>query len=622
MMATQLQPVIDHLWQSTLFAALAGLLVLAFRKNLAQVRYYLWLAASLKFLIPFSILVQLGNLFRWVPVVPVVRSELPVLVEFGQPFVAPMSVVATSSAVEEAGADVVLIVIGSVWAMGFIALVFSWMLRWSQVRTVLREATPLRLPIGVRAMSSPALMEPGVFGIYDPVLLLPEGITDHLTPVQMEAILAHELCHVRRRDNLSAALHMVVESVFWFHPVVWFLGARLAEERERACDEDVIRKGHSPTTYAEGILRICELYLAPPTKCVAGVTGSNLKKRIGDIMRSSIGLRLDFGRIALLVAAAIAVVAAPIAIGVVQATVVRPQSERTIPALAQLTVTDPKRSAPTEMAQAPPLHRTAKSAPQMSEQVAPVVRAVLGAQADVRGKWLIQNPALVGPRMTPFPGRMQLTFYSPGVDIPVEGRSYGNGGTSKSLVFDAAIFRGLALAQIDSPVKTAARFDIVREAGTFVCEGDFEAGIGVGTFLFQPNPDFRGEMLTLGLQDVDEGQFFWLALHEAGPRYVGELRAAAITVSTVSQLIAIWNQGLTSEYLREIQQLGYRPNGDEWVKMRIQGVTPDFAREMRQTQPSVSIQDLIDVRTPGVRSSSQTENNPAVHLIMQGGRGR
>jgi hypothetical protein len=53
----------------------------------------------------------------------------------------------------------------------------------------------------------------------------------------MEAMLAHELCHVRRRDNLVAAMHMMVEAVFWFHPLVWWIGVRLMEERERACDE-------------------------------------------------------------------------------------------------------------------------------------------------------------------------------------------------------------------------------------------------------------------------------------------------------------------------------------------------------------------------------------------------
>ena len=59
--------------------------------------------------------------------------------------------------------------------------------------------------------------------------------------MQLEAVIAHELCHVRHRDNLIAAIHMFVETVFWFHPLVWWIGKRMVEERERACDEEVLR---------------------------------------------------------------------------------------------------------------------------------------------------------------------------------------------------------------------------------------------------------------------------------------------------------------------------------------------------------------------------------------------
>jgi len=55
-----------------------------------------------------------------------------------------------------------------------------------------------------------------------------------LEDVHLEAVVAHELWHVRRRDNLAGALHMVVEAMFWFHPLVWWVGARLVDERERA----------------------------------------------------------------------------------------------------------------------------------------------------------------------------------------------------------------------------------------------------------------------------------------------------------------------------------------------------------------------------------------------------
>jgi uncharacterized protein (TIGR03435 family) len=178
----------------------------------------------------------------------------------------------------------------------------------------------------MEVMTSPAFREPGVFGIRRPILLLPAGITSHLTPPQLEAILAHELCHVRRHDNLATGIHMGVEAVFWFHPLVWCLGARLMDERERACDEEVLRMGSEPETYAEGILKVCELYLESPLPCVAGVTGANLKKRIEAIMANRIAYRLNFTKKVVLAAAGMAALAGPIGVGMMNAPPIRAQS--------------------------------------------------------------------------------------------------------------------------------------------------------------------------------------------------------------------------------------------------------------------------------------------------------
>src|SRR6266700_2472213 len=78
--------------------------------------------------------------------------------------------------------------------------------------------------------------------------------------------------HARVR-NLIAAVHMFVETVFWFHPLVWWIGKRMVEEREHACDEEVLRLGSEPRAYAEGILSICKLYVESPLMCVSGVSG-------------------------------------------------------------------------------------------------------------------------------------------------------------------------------------------------------------------------------------------------------------------------------------------------------------------------------------------------------------
>src|SRR5262249_42253540 len=123
------------------------------------------------------------------------------------------------------------------------------------------------------------------------------------------------LCHVRRRDNLTAAIHMMVESIFWFHPLVWWIGARLVEERELACDEEVVRLGVEPNVYAEGILGVCKFYLQSPLACAAGVPGGDLKKRIEAIVANRMAPRLTAARKMLLAAAGMAAIGAPVLIG-------------------------------------------------------------------------------------------------------------------------------------------------------------------------------------------------------------------------------------------------------------------------------------------------------------------
>ena len=190
-----------------------------------------------------------------------------------------------------------------------------------------------------------------MFGIFRPVLLLPAGITERLSPAQLQCVIDHELCHVRRRDNLAAAIHMLVESLFWFHPLVWWIKVRLIDEQERACDESVLGLVGNPQVYAESILKICEFYLTSPLICVSGITGSNLKKRIENIMKNRIGLRLSFSRIALLSVAAIAALAGPVAIGLLHAPEARAEFGETIPALAEVIapfVLSPERATPAD----------------------------------------------------------------------------------------------------------------------------------------------------------------------------------------------------------------------------------------------------------------------------------
>ena len=323
----------DHLWQSTIFGAAVVLLAIALRRNSARVRYWLWLAASIKFLVPFAALVALGGQITWrtVEVVPFV--EAPILIEtVSQPFSQDALTVRAAAGRPAARpfADALPGAGLGIWAIGCAVFLATWLVRWRRMNALARRATPLTTGKEVSALrrlapihrarllpivASDTPIEPGIFGIHRPVLLWPRGISERLTDEQVEAILAHELCHLRRRDNLAAAMHMAVQTIFWFHPLVWWIGARLVDERERACDEEVIRLGSEPEVYAESILKTCQFFVESPLVCVAGVTGSDLKKRIEQIMTHDAGTTLSRWRKVLLATAGVVAFVTPVAVG-------------------------------------------------------------------------------------------------------------------------------------------------------------------------------------------------------------------------------------------------------------------------------------------------------------------
>jgi bla regulator protein blaR1 len=322
----------NHLWQSTIFATAAAALTLAFRNNRAGTRYWLWLAASLKFLVPFSLLSAIGSYFATPHATAATRTVFySAMEQFAQPLANQSSLTIAQPATTPSIHSVaqLLPVLLPIWLCGSLIVLFIWIARWHRISAVVRRATPLtegpereiltRLQQNahhhVELVSSLTPTEPGIFGIFRPVLLWPESISQQLNADHIESIIAHELCHARRRDNLTAALHMLVESIFWFHPMVWWMGNRLVEDRERACDEHVVESGREPQVYAESILKVCEFCIESPLPCVTGVSGADLKHRIAEIMSRRAPRNLSFARKLLLVAALVAAVSAPILAG-------------------------------------------------------------------------------------------------------------------------------------------------------------------------------------------------------------------------------------------------------------------------------------------------------------------
>jgi bla regulator protein blaR1 len=335
MIPTYLMPLANHLWQSTFFAATVALLCLALLRQRASVRYWLWLAASVKFLVPLGWLMELGSRMQQAaaPTAGAAGGLTPVA-SMVRGISEPFTLAVTAPLLENVPAppSVVPMALLAIWICGFAASVAGWLRAWLRMRAAVRCASPIRAGAaagfeGVRVLGSPSELEPCVFGVFRPVLLVPEGMGAHLTGEQLETILLHELCHVRRRDNLTAALHMLAEAVFWFYPPLYGIGGRLQMERETACDEEVLRVLPRPEIYAQGILAVCKFAVQAAPACAAGVAGPDLKRRIITIVARRAVRRMDFARKALVAAALGAATMGPFWAGVTFIRASRAQSQ-------------------------------------------------------------------------------------------------------------------------------------------------------------------------------------------------------------------------------------------------------------------------------------------------------
>jgi len=328
-------PLLDHVWQSTWFAVACTLLALALRHREARLRSTLWCAAVVKFLVPWSGLAALGqamNVWSRAEVPPPRPESAFVLDALAQPFTQERFATPAVATVEGLPPGTLTAAALAVWAAGALFLSVRWAVRWRRLRQVVRTATlagsgreldvfrrvqqrdPRFAHVALALTEQP--IGPGVAGSVWPVVLWPRGISDRLSDDEMASVFEHELCHVRRRDNLLSALVRAAETVFWFYPFVWVLGRRLHDERERACDEGVVAQT-PPDVYAEALVKTCQFHLETPLTCAAAGTPRTFSGRIARILQSGQGRPASWWMRGSVAAVAVAALTMPVAVAAV-----------------------------------------------------------------------------------------------------------------------------------------------------------------------------------------------------------------------------------------------------------------------------------------------------------------
>ena len=300
--------VLHSLWQASLVAIVLLLLHFLLRHRTASLRYRISVAGL--FLVFGLALATFGYYFS------LARETAPVLAEWPESLAESSTALAETTACEQPLLQQMatyfndhLPLLVMLWMTGmlfFVLRLFGGLLYlrhlrrygvgpvpvyWQQRTATLAMSLGIRRPIQV--MESSRVPSPMVLGWIKPVILFPLGALSNLTPEQVEAVLSHELAHIRRHDFVINILQSVIEAFLYFNPAVWWISALVRAERENCCDDLAVIQCGDSLTYAKALLILQQYQLPQPALAMAAI-GSRPKLliRINRILNQPVNQRL------------------------------------------------------------------------------------------------------------------------------------------------------------------------------------------------------------------------------------------------------------------------------------------------------------------------------------------
>jgi beta-lactamase regulating signal transducer with metallopeptidase domain/nitrous oxidase accessory protein NosD len=184
------------------------------------------------------------------------------------------------------------------WIIGIVFLSLRHFAGWQRLRAMQRRSAPARHELqqsltdllmkfggsaSVRLLESADATVPMLAGLFKPIVLLPVRVITGLGEREIEAILAHELAHLARRDSWSNLAQLAIETLFFYHPAVWWIGRCARQERENAADDLAIEVCADRRVYAGALAQLAELRFG--SQPVLAATGGSLLARIQRIVR-------------------------------------------------------------------------------------------------------------------------------------------------------------------------------------------------------------------------------------------------------------------------------------------------------------------------------------------------
>jgi beta-lactamase regulating signal transducer with metallopeptidase domain len=479
----------------------------------------------------------------------------------------------------------------------------------------------------IRYCESLRLNAPAVAGWIRPVVLLPVSALSGLTQAQLEAVIAHELAHIRRYDTLVNLFQVGVETLLFYHPAVWWLGSRVRAEREHCCDDAAVALCGSPVTYAHALTRMAESKSAPQLAMAAN--RSPLVERIARLLgannkaESLRGANLSAGVLCL----SAALLAGSALVGSVH------QVQAQTPAPARAAETDAMVTGGEEYRGHVPVIPGA----QESTQAGAPSPAPVATPAPVAKSAAVANPALVA-KATPFvvaipkasaPAGAQRFSWSfgsgmaHGYSVSIartwagsvvtfsqektgEAAVSAQGATNspKQTYIDSMSAAGLTDLSADELISLKVQgvtADYIRSMKQYIksSDGKIDVDTIIGLKVQGITGEYIKEMSAATGQNLGADDAIGMKVQGVTPEYVKEMHDLGLKTDA-DDIIGMKVQGVTPEYVKQMHDMGLRTDSDDIIGMKVQGISPEYVREMRGLGLKVDSDDLIGMKVQGV----------------------
>jgi beta-lactamase regulating signal transducer with metallopeptidase domain len=505
------------------------------------------------------------------------------------------------------------------WLVGVGAFSLRLAAGWLSVRRLRRRARPAPRPLQARLeaiagrmglrkalilLESAAVRVPGAVGALRPAILLPAGIATGLSVEHLEALLAHEVAHVARRDYLIHLLQAVAETLLFFHPAVWWVSHRIRVEREHACDDLAVSMAADPLVYARALLALEErrrgaagavtpetrFALDPRAGLLMSADGASLSTRIRRLVDGRTPAPAAGMAVALALASAAAagaVLRAP------QATPVSTDAAEPARPSSAATPPEPTTAPPTATPHA--AHPANPARPARPERRA--------HEAEARSSAAPSADELIAFRIhgvTPeFIASIRAEgFERPSADDLLALRIHG---------VTPEYIRAMTAVVGRQPLEDYAAFRIHGLTPEGVAElrtafGRLSADDALAMRIHGVTPEFVREMRAAGFERLGADDAVAFRIHGVTPEYAREMRSAGVEPLDADDALAFRIHGVTPEFAREMRTLvSAHVGADDLVAFRIHGVTPEFVRQIHELgYPTISADDLVSFRIHGI----------------------